>query len=376
MSGLTSGIAAAQVSAEAEHVHAQLRDAGLHLKPAWVDEALRVPPLGRLAGLAAEARAFNLALCADLRTAGAGCLPADAASPGNRVLQGRFVLQVDEIVDVSQSEEHRRGTVGNRTLKMMLTDGMQTIAAIEKKKLPELSVLTCSGVKIMVQDPPMRRGIVFLRPENCCVLGGVAPELDKRRLKKIAQEEASRRRTQIVADAESDDDERIHDGSATQSQQAPPRADAAQSQQPSSRLDLRQPEVEVRPSGLGGRPQADPAAQTRRAESSPVSSPVSRTCIAQSTVVPLPRASKADDGNRPRDVAIDRAGAKQQHQGRADLVGTAQGSDFDYDDLMGAEESRDDVAEDPAYLLMLVSIPTTLRSFSSACSLCVCRHVA
>jgi hypothetical protein len=256
-----------------------------------------VPSVGRMVRLPAEGRAYHLALYSDLRESGAGCLPAGISGVDSSTIQGKFVLQVsisrprpvrapagivesqgsaplaplllpccplfsppfgnslcqacrpcrfshkpvpmpgmqiDEIVDVSQAAEQRRGSINNRscmlaqntqisdsavtplshrTLKMMLTDGKQTIGTpfpsaiaalaipahlyrsclwvesspwshrrlmqcfakpvgMEKKKLPDLSVLTSAGVKIVVQDFQVRRGIAFLRPENCCVLGG------------------------------------------------------------------------------------------------------------------------------------------------------------------------------------------------------------
>ena len=45
---------------------------------------------------------------------------------------------------------------------------------MEKKKLPDLNVNSCAGLKIAVQNFQVRRGIAMLRPENCCVLGGSA----------------------------------------------------------------------------------------------------------------------------------------------------------------------------------------------------------
>ena len=55
---------------------------------------------------------------------------------------------------------------------MILTDGVQTLVGMEKKKLLDLDVNSCAGVKIVVQNFQVRRGIAMLRPENCCVLGG------------------------------------------------------------------------------------------------------------------------------------------------------------------------------------------------------------
>ena len=55
---------------------------------------------------------------------------------------------------------------------MILTDGVQTLVGMEKKRIFDLNVNSCAGVKIVVQNFQVRRGIAMLRPENCCVLGG------------------------------------------------------------------------------------------------------------------------------------------------------------------------------------------------------------
>ena len=189
------------LNAEEQGIWQALCDTGLNLKHAWLRQALRAPPSGRTAGLSAEARAYQLALLSDFHEAALGCLPQNVAAQETSVVKGKFVLQVDEIVDVSQAAEHRQGVINNRTLKMLLTDGKQTIVGVEKKRLDELSVLSCAGLKIVVSDFTVRRGIAHLRPENCCVLGGMEAELERQRLKRIAEQERSRKRTQIVADA-------------------------------------------------------------------------------------------------------------------------------------------------------------------------------
>lgn len=77
-----------------------------------------------------------------------------------------------------------------------------------------------------------------------CVVGRLEAELEKKRLKKIAEEERSRQRTQIVDDAEPEDE----DGLQPSSSQLPPqRASSSQS------LPLRPPTQSVsRPSASDG----------------------------------------------------------------------------------------------------------------------------
>ena len=66
-----------------------LRASGLHMKRGWVREAVRSGH-----GPSPEDRAYQLALHSDFREAAAGCLPAGVAHSNNRLVQGKFVLQV------------------------------------------------------------------------------------------------------------------------------------------------------------------------------------------------------------------------------------------------------------------------------------------
>ena len=50
----------------------------------------------------------------------------------------------------------------------------RTAVGMEKKRLSDLNVHSCAGLKIVVQNFRVRRGIAMLRPENCCILGGSA----------------------------------------------------------------------------------------------------------------------------------------------------------------------------------------------------------
>ena len=60
-------------------------------------------------------------LTADLNTCGTGCLPADLPARHASVLQGRFVLQVDEAVDTAAPAKlrHARGHTGFAVLQLV-----------------------------------------------------------------------------------------------------------------------------------------------------------------------------------------------------------------------------------------------------------------
>ena len=65
-------------------------------------------------------------------------------------------------------------------LRLELSDGFiqQPIMAYEYETIPELSLLTCLGTKLLLRHPIQERGILLLSPQSVCVLGGTIPELD------------------------------------------------------------------------------------------------------------------------------------------------------------------------------------------------------
>ncbi|KAF0447594.1 hypothetical protein F8M41_002765 [Gigaspora margarita] len=61
-------------------------------------------------------------------------------------------------------------------LKFQLTDGYQSVDAIEYKPLSNLNLLTPIGIKISVSQALILRGVLLLGPENVTVLGGFTGE--------------------------------------------------------------------------------------------------------------------------------------------------------------------------------------------------------
>ena len=115
----------------------------------------------------------------DMNVAGAGCLPptapgellqghpdmtagGDATGSGDgsgggarSVLRGRFVVQVDEVVNTAASFGDRYGEkrAGNdRTLKLSLTDGTSRVVAYEYRPMQSLHVNMPAGVKVGLND--------------------------------------------------------------------------------------------------------------------------------------------------------------------------------------------------------------------------------
>ena len=86
-----------------------------------------------------------------------------------RVIPACFPLSLNTLQSVCAHTDTHRPQLYSRPA---LVNVPHPTVGMEKKKLPELSVQSCAGLKVVVQDFQIRCGIAFLRPENCCVLGG------------------------------------------------------------------------------------------------------------------------------------------------------------------------------------------------------------
>jgi hypothetical protein len=95
------------------------------------------------------------------------------------VLRGRTVLQVDEVSDISTHYEERVkfADSARRCLRLRLTDGVNSVAAIESVRVPQLSIHTAPGAKLLLTDVPLSRRILLLSPANCQLLGGAVRAL-------------------------------------------------------------------------------------------------------------------------------------------------------------------------------------------------------
>jgi hypothetical protein len=119
--------------------------------------------------------------------------------PAKQVLDKSFrlLVQVEELLDISMNAESRLAVgpassnaptpVGNqqkRCLKLCISDGYEylptttPIIAMEVTPIPNMSVQTKAGVKVVLQGPlEIRWGILMWHPGNATVLGGSVQEL-------------------------------------------------------------------------------------------------------------------------------------------------------------------------------------------------------
>lgn len=87
-------------------------------------------------------------LLSDLGYSTHGCIPLDVASRHGQVLRGKFLVQVQDCVNVSESSDRRYSHTTNRTLKMGLFDGKISVTAMELTHIPQISLDFPAGFKV------------------------------------------------------------------------------------------------------------------------------------------------------------------------------------------------------------------------------------
>ncbi|KAF9668058.1 hypothetical protein SADUNF_Sadunf15G0087800 [Salix dunnii] len=156
---------------------------GLGLKREWLDSCLR--QIDNSLDIASKAKfCFAQFLISDMNQCGAGVLPPNVDSMHLADLPGPFVLQVDEIVNIScpLKGRYQDANVGvKRCLKLSMTDGVQRVYGMEYRPIKDLKVLAPAGFKVAVCNVHIRHGLLMLVPEALEVLGGLVEELEAAR---------------------------------------------------------------------------------------------------------------------------------------------------------------------------------------------------
>ena len=123
-----------------------------------------------------------------LTCTGAGILPPQVSLMHRTIVSGEYFLQVDAIKNIG-STSSRQPADGldddpflepvvtdvqagwGRMFKLLLTDGVQYVPAVEFKPIPALHVgLAVGTTKLLVRDARVRRGVLHLIPANTTVL--------------------------------------------------------------------------------------------------------------------------------------------------------------------------------------------------------------
>ncbi|KAK4344171.1 hypothetical protein RND71_037265 [Anisodus tanguticus] len=170
-----------------------LEGLGLRLRKEWVESCVSglegglVVVVGGFSRLDDNAKAklcFEQFLYSDMNYCGAGMLPRDVHKLHLVDLKGPFVLQVDEIVNIScpLRDRYQKAAAGiKRCLKLSMTDGIQRVFGMEYRPIKDLGVLAPSGLKVAICNVHVRHGLLMLVPEVIEVLGGMVEELEEAR---------------------------------------------------------------------------------------------------------------------------------------------------------------------------------------------------
>mmetsp|Transcript_2768 Transcript_2768/g.8943 ORF Transcript_2768/g.8943 Transcript_2768/m.8943 type:complete len:352 (-) Transcript_2768:678-1733(-) len=105
------------------------------------------------------------------------------------IVKGRFVVQIDELVDVGKpfASRYENSTKNGpnlqaRCLKMNATDGKRRYVLYEYSAIPQLdAVETKAGCKVALIDPKVVNGCLYVDKERLVVLGGQVTRLEAAR---------------------------------------------------------------------------------------------------------------------------------------------------------------------------------------------------
>lgn len=176
-------------------ISAFLHRLGLRLRREWLDSCIRglersVPGFASF-DLAAKAKlCFKQFLLSDMNYSGGGVLPENVHNMNLVDLAGPFVLQVDEIINISCPLKGRYQSAASgpkRCLKLSMTDGVQRVFGMEYRPIKDLEVLAPAGLKVAISNVHIRRGLLMLVPEVLEVLGGLVEDLEAAR-QRLVQE--------------------------------------------------------------------------------------------------------------------------------------------------------------------------------------------
>lgn len=133
----------------------------------------------------------------DLKEICPGSLPANLKVQMKTVLTGRFVLQINAVIDigtpayqqylklqkvnmenVEATTNYEDKVSSHRMMKLYLTDGVQEICALEYKPMRNLSCDITPGCKVLIKGPvDCRRGQLLLTESSVELLGGEVQEI-------------------------------------------------------------------------------------------------------------------------------------------------------------------------------------------------------
>lgn len=118
--------------------------------------------LSEMAGTTDVSRLHQEALNKDIRKQGYGMLPDDISSKGQYKLQGKLIVQVGEVLDISRPSYAQAGTQDS-ILYCQCTDGrVQAHMVALEGCMGQLSSKTLPGTKLLLTEPHVEEGLIVL----------------------------------------------------------------------------------------------------------------------------------------------------------------------------------------------------------------------
>lgn len=108
----------------------------------------------------------------DLKEIGGGALPLKPESNGN--ISGKIVLQMQKMRNISAPKANEESTVAPRFLQLELSDGVNSILALELERIPNLNLKIPPGTKLYLKADKlqMMQGLLVLKESEVQILGG------------------------------------------------------------------------------------------------------------------------------------------------------------------------------------------------------------
>ncbi|XP_033158153.1 tudor domain-containing protein 3 [Drosophila mauritiana] len=143
----------------------KLREVGWHL----TEEGLKI--VTTAVGSEDVRKIVNDALNRDLRDIGGGALP---AKRDDATLPGKIVLQVQRVRNIAAPKANEESKAAPRLLQLDLSDGQNSIKALELEPVPQLNLNVAPGSKIYFKAEKLQllQGFLLLKSSEIQLLGG------------------------------------------------------------------------------------------------------------------------------------------------------------------------------------------------------------
>ncbi|KAI9895502.1 hypothetical protein PsorP6_019346 [Peronosclerospora sorghi] len=129
-----------------------------------------------------DAFLFGRFMQSDLHQSCRPALPPNVSKLNGATIQGMMILQVVDVANIGANYKHRTelSIAGpTRTLKLVLTDGHQLVFGFEFTPLLQFNVKVPRGTKIVLENVPIRHGLLLLTSDNCQLLETSFDQLGK-----------------------------------------------------------------------------------------------------------------------------------------------------------------------------------------------------